>query len=191
MNGAFRFSFTVFIVLSLACISCDSKPDRLTAPKDVEGVGEEAATSPIEIAQELQDVRFSQSKGDRLQWKLEAKTVEQVAEGPISLESVEITYYSDDGRVTALTADIGQYDASGRSATLKGNVVVKTSDGGRVETGAIHWDQEKQALTGEGEVKISKSDSEINGRGFELLINDESVTIYQVDGIIHKGDVNL
>ena len=191
MNGSLQITFTAFIILSLFCISCDSKPDRLSEPKDVEEAGEEASAPAIEIAQELSDVRFSQSEGGKLQWKLEAKTVEQIAEGPISLERVEITYYSDDGRVTALTADKGQYDSSARNATLKGNVVVTTSDGGRVETEAIHWDQDRQALKGESQVKISRNNSQINGRGFELLTEDESFTIYQVDGIIHRGDVSL
>lgn len=182
---------TAVLLAAFISVSCGSKPERLVVETRAEGPEHEPASPLVEIAQQLEDVRFSQSRGDRLLWKLEAKAVEQVADGPMSLERVEITYYSDDGRVTILTADAGLYNDAGHSAALKGNVTVNTSDGGRVETAAIEWNQEEQTLTGEGEVTISRGASTITGTGFELYTSEETFRIYQVGGIIHKGDVNL
>ena len=172
-------------------ISCSDKPEKLVVRADSEKPEEDEASSLTGLAQQLQDVRFSQSNGDKRLWKLEAKAVEQVADGPINLESIEITYYSDDGRITVVTADTGRYDDAGKNARLEGNVKVRTSDGGRVETAAIQWDQETQILTGDGLVTISKGSSTLTGTGFELHTSEESFKIYQVGGILHKGDAKL
>lgn len=192
MNRFRRLLFMLIIVAALTPVSCGDKPEKLVAQQDAEKPGEQTAAPSVEIEQELQNVRFSHSKGDKLQWVLEARTVEQAADGPIHLKSVEITYYSDDGKITVVTADAGLYDGAGRNATLRGNVVVETSDGGHVETSAIHWNQDSQALTGEGDVTMSRGGSTIKGRGFELRPELETFRIYHVDdGIIDKGDMNL
>jgi LPS export ABC transporter protein LptC len=111
--------------------------------------------------------------------------------GRTNLESVEITYYSDDGRVTVLTAESALYDENARNATLRGNVIVKTSDGGSLSTDSLEWDQEKEILRGEGKVRITRGGSIINGKGFELSPTDETFRIYEVGGTIHQGDWDL
>lgn len=187
-----NLSFLLFLLVFTAAMpaaSCSNKPEKLAAGEGFEEPDAKAGAPLAEVAQELHDVRYSQSKGDKLLWRLDAKTVEQAADGPIDLQSVEITYYGDDGRVTVLTADAGLYDDGG--ATLSGNVTVRTSDGGRVETASIRWDQNEQRLSGEGEVTISRGDSTIRGKGFELLATVETVKIYQVSGIIRQGDMDL
>lgn len=191
MNSFSRFIFILVILVALSHVSCSDKPEKLVVRADAEKAEEDTTSPLIGVAQQLQDVTFSQSKGDKRLWKLEAKAVEQVADGPINLENVEITYYSDDGRVTVVTADTGLYDDTERNARLEGNVKVNTSDGGRVETTAIQWNQEAETLTGDGEVTISKGNSMLTGKGFELRPSVESFKIYQVDGVLHKGDANL
>jgi len=191
MNRISRFIRMLAVFLAFGLVSCSDKPEKLVVTAGAEKTEEEATASPIEVAQQLQDVRFSQSKGDKLLWKLQAKAVEQVAEGPIHLETVEITYYSDDGRVTVVTADTALYDDAARIAQLEGNVKVRTSDGGRVETTAVQWNQDTEVLTGDGEVTISKGDSTITGTGFELRPSVESFKIFQAGGAVHKGDVDL
>jgi LPS export ABC transporter protein LptC len=191
-------------VAILAFVACGEKPGKLEPrqgekkqPAQSSNSGDSIANAKDsgldlaqDLAQQLQDIKFSKSRGEKLQWKLEAKAVEQVAEGPITLESVKITYYSDEGKAMHLIADTGSYDASANDVTFQGNVVIRTSDGAVIETDAIRWDQELQALTGEGEVTILRGDSQINGRGFELLAEQESFKLHHVDGIIRKGDVN-
>ena len=179
------------VLVAFIHISCSDKPEKLVVRENAEKPEEAETSSLIGVAQQLQDVKFSQSKGDKLLWKLAAKAVEQVADGPINLETIEITYYSDDGRITVVTADTALYDDAERNARLEGNVKVRTSDGGRVETAAIQWDQETQILTGDGLVTISKGSSTLTGTGFELHTSEESFKIYQVGGVLHKGDAKL
>lgn len=191
MNRFFRCIFALAVSMAIIQLSCSDKPDKLVVRVDDETSGQ-AETSPLSgVAQQLQDVTFSQSKGEKRLWKLEAKAVEQALDGPINLKNVEITYYSDDGRITVVTADTGIYDDAKHTARLEGNVKVRTSDGGSVNTTAVQWDQKKEVLTGDGHVTISKGNSTLSGTGFELRPAVESFKLYKVDGVLHKGDAKL
>jgi LPS export ABC transporter protein LptC len=191
MRNLASLLFLLAVTTVFAMASCSDKPEKLVAGDGFDEPEADTVAEPVAIAQELRGVRYSQSKGDKLLWRLDAKTVEQADGGPVDLQSVEITYYGDDGGRTVLTADVGLYDAAGRDATLRGNVIVETSDGGRVETSAVHWDQDEQKLSGEGEVILSRGDSIIMGKGFELLPEGETVKILEVTGIVHEGDIDL
>lgn len=181
-------------LLSIAAIavlvSCSDKPEKLAAAPDVETPEEIPAETRPQASQELQGVRYSHSKGGNLQWELEAKSVAQVLDGPTNLEEVKIIYYSDDGQVVVLVADSGEYEDSTRNATLIGNVVVTTSNGDSLKTDALEWNQQEERLRGEGDVTMRRGQSIINGSGFELFPEIETVTIFDVDGIIREGDVN-
>jgi len=181
----------VFVAVVFMVVSCSSKPEKLavennTDDRNIDGVGEAA-----EISQKLQGVKYSESKDGRLQWELVAESVRQPGEGPTHLQDVQITYYSDDGKITVLTADSGWYQSVERNALLRGNVVVRTSDGDTLMTDAIRWNQEAELLSSEDEVIMKKGDSTIKGRGFELLPRLEIFRIYNVQGTIHRGDVDL
>ena len=191
MKSLSRILFAVFSGLLLLSVSCSNKPEKLVIEEESVGPKEAHSAQPAELAQQLQDVRYSQSKGGRLQWELAAKSVEQMGDGPTSLKEVKITYYSDDGRVTAATADFGMYNAATGNAKLGGNVSVTTSDGNRVTTDALVWNQAEELLKGEGVVTMSRGNSVIKGRGFELSPEAETFKIYKVEGTIHQGDVNL
>jgi LPS export ABC transporter protein LptC len=181
----------VFVAVVFMVVSCSSKPEKLAIEADtddrkIDGVGEAAA-----ISQKLQGVKYSESKDGRLQWELVAESVRQADDGPTHLQDVEITYYSDDGKVTVLTADSGWYQSVERNALLRGNVVVRTFEGDTLMTDAIRWNQETEILSSEDEVIMKKGDSTITGRGFELFPRLEIFRIYNVQGTIHRGDVDL
>jgi len=178
------------IAAIVVLVSCGDKPQKLAVEPDAGEPGRNAGEPSPQVSQELQGVRYSHSKGGNLQWELEANSVAQVMDGPASLEEVKITYYSDDGGVVVLVADSGEYEDSTRNATLRGNVVVTTSNGDSLKTDALKWNQQEERLRGEGGVTMSRGHSIINGSGFELFPEIETVTIYDVDGIIRQGDVN-
>ncbi len=176
----------------LALVSCSDKPEKLVPPEPEAPLSSvEEAEGPVGLAQELRDVRYSQSKEGRLQWELVASTVEQAADGPTSLEKVKITYYSDDGRVTVLTADSGLYENTTHNAALRGNVVVTTSDGNNLRTDALKWNQKAELLEGEGDVVMTRGGSVLKGKKFELSPEDETFRIYNVEGTVQHEDMNL
>lgn len=175
----------------LALVSCSNKPEKLVPPEDARPSSVEETEKPVGLAQELRDVRYSQSKEGRLQWEMVASAVEQTLDGPTNLENVKITYYSDDGRVTVLTADSGLYEDSTRNAALRGNVVVTTSDGNSLRTDALTWNQQSELLEGEGDVTMTRGESIIKGKKFELSPEDETFKIYNVEGTVHEKDMNV
>ena len=179
------------LIVTLLPVSCGDKPEKLAPESAFEEPAEEKGASPAEFAQELQGVRYSQSKGDRLQWELVAQSVEQIMDGPTNLEEVKITYYSDDGKVTVLTADKGLYEDASRNATLRGNVVVTRSDNSKLSTDTLKWNQKEEMLRGEGDVTIERGRTVIKGKGFELSPIRETFSIFNVEGVIHQGDLEL
>ncbi|MBI5116255.1 LPS export ABC transporter periplasmic protein LptC [Candidatus Poribacteria bacterium] len=190
MNNLRATLFFLPLVLTLfVSVSCDRKPEKLVPEKETEELPRQAE-EPAGLAQQLQDVRYSQTKDGRLQWELTAKSVQQVIEGPTSMQNVTMTYYAADGKATVLTADSGAYDSASNNAALRGNILVKTSDGGSVRTDVLEWNQKAGVLRGLGEVTITKGHTVIQGKGFELSPELETFKMYHVKGTIHRGDVN-
>lgn len=182
--------FIAFVPMLFASVSCDRKPEKLVPEKETEELSRQAPEEPIGLAQQLQDVRYSQTKDGRLQWELTAKSVQQVMEGPTSMQNVTMTYHAADGKATVLTADSGAYDNASNNATLRGNILVKTSDGSSVRTDTLEWNQKAGVLKGAGDVTIAKGRTVVQGKGFELSPEIETFKIYHVQGTIHRGDIN-
>jgi len=176
-------------VATFALAACSKKPEKLVAESEFEKPVKKADVPLAGFGQELQSVRYAHSKDDKLQWELIAKFVEQVEDGSANLEEVKITYYSDDGTITVLTADKGLYESATQNAMVHGNVIVTRSDGDRVNTDTLRWNQQEERLEGEGNVTITRRSTVIKGKGFELTPSRETFRILNVEGVIHKGDI--
>jgi LPS export ABC transporter protein LptC len=174
-------------------VTCGRKPEKLSADEGfgAEPIEQPEQAEPAEFIQELRDIKYTQSKDGRKQWELKATGVRQVLDGPTDLQHVTITYFGDDGETTTVTADAGAYDAATNNAELQGNVLVNTSDGAVISTDALHWDQQTELLTGKGNVKITRRSSIIEGKGFELSPEVETFTVFEVTGVLRKGDTDL
>jgi len=187
--------FLILFLAVLSLISCSNKPEKLAPEADNNARTDEhiagSTGESADITQELHGVKYSESKEGRLQWELVAESVRQSGDGPTDLEDVTITYYSDDGRITVLTADSGQYESVERNAVLRGNVIVKTSDGNSLMTEAIKWNQQAETLRSEDEVIMQRGGSMLKGSGFELSPYLETFRIYNVEGTIRQGDMDL
>ncbi len=183
------FAFQIGVIVLFA--SCGNKPEKLTTDASFEEPTEEDLDPSVKVAQELKGVRYSQSKGDRLQWELVAESARLVENGPASLERVGITYFSDDGKVISLSADEGMYDDNTRDATVRGNVVVTSSDHRTLRTDLLKWNQQEEKLKGEGAVTITQGNTIIKGTGFEVVPAKETFTIFNVEGVIHQDDMRL
>jgi len=180
------------IILSAALAptfaTCGNAPDKLAAESTEVAPGD---NSMQELAQELSNIKYTQNKDGRLQWELTAAGAQQALDGPAKLQQVKITYFSANGKTTVVTGDAGTYDTATNSAQLLGNVLVSSSDGMSLSTDSLQWDQKTELLSGSGEVRISRDQSVVRGRGFELSPEDESLKIFEVNGVIHKKEMNL
>ena len=176
-------------VAMLELAACSKKPAKLVEDTEPEKPVEDTDIQPARFGQELRSVRYAHSKNDKLQWELMAKFVEQVEDEATNLEDVKITYFGDDGIISVLTADEGRYENATQNAMVHGNVVLTRSDGDRVETDTLRWNQKKELLEGEGDVTITRRRTVIKGKGFELSPSRETFRILNVEGVIHRGDI--
>ncbi len=182
--------FAVLLILLAATASavfhsCGKAPKKLEIEK-TEAAAED--TEPAGIAQKLSGVKYTQSKDGKLEWELTATGVQQALEGPTQLQQVKITYFGDPDKITVVTADSGEYETATKNARLHGNVLVKMTDGTSLSASALVWDQATRLLTGEGQVKISQGNSIIQGTGFELSPEAETIQLFQVNGVIRQEE---
>ncbi|GAB4336834.1 MAG: hypothetical protein Kow0099_09980 [Candidatus Abyssubacteria bacterium] len=190
-TGALRFLLACVLAV-LVTSACSKEPEKLRPPKEeLKTTQNPEKPKPALPAQQLSEVRYTQTKEGKLMWELVADSVEQALEGPTRLDDVKITYYSDEGRAVAVVADSGVYESQTGDILLRGNVVVTTSDGNRLHADSLAWNQRAETLTGKGGVTISTGTSVLKGTMFELKPSLETFQIYQVSGTIHQEDLKL
>jgi LPS export ABC transporter protein LptC len=180
----------IFFGIAATFVACGRAPEKLVVEPDSE-TASTGKPNLADLAQELKDIKYTQSKDGKTEWELQAQGVQQALDGPTELQRVQITYYADDARVTVVTAETGIYETKTHDAELRGNVVVTTSDGATFSTDSLKWDQANGLLSGQGEVRITRGGSTILGKGFQLAPDAESVTLFQVEGVIRQGEMKL
>ncbi len=172
-------------------IACSNKPEKLVEQEDKILAGEKEPGKSEAFSQQLHGVKYTQSQDGKPQWDLVADSVNQAIDGPAKLKGVKITYYANDGKIIVLTADTGMYEASTRDVSLEGNVIVNTSDGNHLNTQALKWDQKSGTLKGEGDVTMTRGDSVLRGKGFDLSPKSETINIYEASGTVRQKEMNL
>ena len=92
-------------------------------------------------------------------------------------EQIRVDFYDAGRVVSVLTAKEGVLE--GGRLTAKGNVVVETVDGARLETQSLYWDRESQKIRSEELVRITRRDDPevLTGRGLTTDPNLDLVDI--------------
>ena len=92
-------------------------------------------------------------------------------------EQIRVEFYDAGRVVSVLTAREGFLE--GGRMTAKGDVVVETTDGARLETQSLYWDRENQKIRSEELVRITRRDDPevLTGRGLTTDPNLDLVDI--------------
>ena len=93
---------------------------------------------------QIKDVHINETLDGNLRWTLNADQAEVYDQKGITvMRKVVIQVFSRDGDWT-VTSDEGTLDNNRRNVTLKGNVVIRSSDGLEMRTATLGWDNERQ-----------------------------------------------
>ena len=104
-------------------------------------------------------------------WDLTAdKAVIDIENQQSRLTNIVGHFYQEDGSTIELTAQAGLYDQLSKNVHIEGNVVVTTSQGAKLTSDKLDWNNEEATLTASEKVKISKDD--IRASGDTALSND-------------------
>jgi LPS export ABC transporter protein LptC len=79
---------------------------------------------------------------------------------------VQVDFYDRQGEhVSTLTALEGNYDSEAEEVLARGNVVVISDDGVRLETEELSWTKETNRITTDAFVTITKGQDQVSGYG--------------------------
>ncbi len=131
--------------------------------RSVTPVGKEAADARI------QDFTFTQTKGDLVQWKVQAEQARLYEkESRAVLSNVHITLYGVQGKELTLSGDEGTLDTQSKNFQLSNKttpIVVEMQSGYTIQTNHLAWTDARHEIQTPDHVTIQGHGLQVTGRG--------------------------
>lgn len=127
-------------------------------------------TSPRELPdQEVSDFVVSETDAGRVEWKLYARRASMFnARALVLAQGVRVDFYDEKGaRSSTLTADAGELHQIRRDMVARGNVVLQTTEGTRMSTEELRFDNAAQKIRSDRFVRFERNGNVLTGVGFE------------------------
>lgn len=163
-----RRFFTVILMFCLAFFQagCGAKKQSAAANK-ADLKPSEAPVDETESETFAQKILSFNLEGYRdngqKKWELNGAAANILA-NVIKLDYITAKAYGDDGSMT-VKAKRGVYDKITKDIDLEKNVIGKTSDGTRLVTDRLHWNDKTESVTTDAVVRIEKDNLISIGRG--------------------------
>ena len=142
--------------------------------------GNEAADARI------QGFTFTQTKGDIVQWKVEAQQARLYEDQKRAvLSHVQITLYGVQGRELMLSGEEGTLDTETKNfmlANREAPIVVETDSGYIIRTNHLNWIDKQREIHTSDPVTINGHGLQVTGRG---LLGKLDTEIFQVLDDVH------
>lgn len=157
----------------LLYINADSAPlTRSVAPGSIE-----------QADARISDFTFTQSKGDAIQWHVQAKEARLFErERRAVLTGVDITFYGDKGKELTVSGEEGTLDIATKSLTLANQsepMVVETQSGYTIYTNHVGWKDATKELRTDDLVRIVGHGVTVTGRGLLGRMDSEEFQILE------------
>ena len=131
----------------------------------------------------LKQVRLQETGRDGSRWQLDAEyseTFEEQNKTTMKKVTVKVDQPSKGDQASrswTVTGDEGDLNQETKNVELRGNVVLISSDGLRLETDRLRWDAEAQRAWTEDPVVIYRAGAVVRGTGFESKVAEEISSI--------------
>jgi LPS export ABC transporter protein LptC len=117
----------------------------------------------------IQDFTFTQTKGDLVQWKVQAEQARLFEkESRAILNNVQITMYGAQGKELTLSGDEGTLDTQTKNFQLSNRttpIVVETQSGYTIQTNHLVWTDARHEIQTPDHVTINGHGLQVTGRG--------------------------
>jgi len=145
-----------------------------------------AAPGAIERADaKISDFTFTQTKGDVVQWRVQAKQARLFErEKRAVLSDVEVTLYGQSGKEVTVLGDEGALDTATKNFVLANRtdpLIIATGSGYTIYTNHLEWTDATKIIQTGDPVRIVGNGLEITGRG--LLGRTESEEFEVLDDV--------
>jgi LPS export ABC transporter protein LptC len=127
----------------------------------------------------LKQVRLHEQSRDGSRWQLDAEyseTFEDQSKTTMRKVIIKVDQPSKSGQTSrswTVTGDEGDLNQETKDVELRGNVVLVSSDGLRLETERLRWQAEAQRAWTDAPVVIYRTGAVVRGTGFESRVADE------------------
>lgn len=134
---------------------------------------------PSQAEQHLKEVHLQEdAKKGSYRWSLDAERAESLPDsGKTSLWKVSIGVEEPNRRWT-VTSDEGELVKDTRDVELRGNVVLVSSEGLRVETTVLWWNNAEGRAWTDKPVTIFKAGGVVKGTGLEARPSEEMTLVH-------------
>lgn len=129
-----------------------------------------SGTSPRELPdQEVSDFVVSETDAGAVEWKLYARRASMFnAKALVLAQGVRVDFYDETGaRSSTLTADEGELHQVRRDMVARGHVVLQTTEGTRMSTEELRFDNREQKIRSDVFVRFERAGNVLTGVGFE------------------------
>lgn len=125
----------------------------------------------------IKEVHLQEEGRDSTHWQLDAEYGEVFEDQGRTMMKKVVIRVEQPARVWTVRADEGDMLRDTKDVELRGNVVLETSDGLRVETARLAWTAKEQRAWSDRPVTIYRTGVVVKGQGFESRVNEEATTI--------------
>jgi LPS export ABC transporter protein LptC len=146
------------LLLILAATGCGREPEPAAAP----------ATSVRLPEQEILDYRLIQTEAGVRRWTLTSERMRKYADQEeVELDEPRMEFYRDGVLYSNLTARHGRANLDGRSMFAQGGVVVVTTEGRRLETEELRYDNSTGRITNAVFNRFTRGGDVVTGYGLD------------------------
>lgn len=135
---------------------------------------------PKGLDMQIGDIHYEQTdKNASKEWELDAKSAQYFkGENKIALHSIELTFFSDKGKVF-VTADDGELYTDSKDVNLSGHVVVLTEEGYSIQADSFRYDAEERKIFTNDRVHLSSKELDMTGKGMVIDLEEEKLYILE------------
>jgi LPS export ABC transporter protein LptC len=157
----------VFVSVVVGLLLAKSRGPRIEAREPVQSKAD----------YRIKEVHLQEEDPRGARWQLDAEYGEIFEEQKRTVMKKVTIRINDRTRDWTVSGDEGEMARDTKDVELRGNVVVESSDGLRMETNRLNWTATDQRAWTNDPVTIRRSGVVVRGQGFESRVNDETTVI--------------
>ncbi len=170
----------LFLVVVVAVLVTRSRGPRAMPPEPVQ----------TRADYRLKEVHLQEEGKGSTRWQLDAESGEIFEDQGRTVMKKVVVRVEEPARVWNVSADEGYMLRDSKDVELRGNVVLVTSDGLKMETARLAWAAKEQRAWTDQPVTIYRNGVVVRGQGFESRVNEEVTTIKgRVRAVVTPGAI--
>ena len=135
----------------------------------------------------LEEIHYVETKGDKKAWELRAKSGQHFRKDDYTtLQDLTVTFYAEEGRIITLTGKEGSMKGR-KEIEVRGDVVITSSDGYRVMTDSLRYEEEKRRIFTEDPILMEGKGVQVQGIGVVVDLKIQKLFILRKVQTVIEG----